>query len=133
MSNETPITVYFESGSHAEIAAKFADENIYHSCLPTLEEYAEEARMHVTDSVDMGMDKEVPPGDSEMAIRILYKSSDDGDGYSYFTMKKGNCYYAIIFPRGGFPTGSERFANEEDAASYACGYIEGHRQANRKE
>ena len=52
MTNETPITVYFESNSHAEIVAKFSDEETYAACFPVLQKMASEGRMIVTDSVD---------------------------------------------------------------------------------
>ena len=131
MSNETPITVYFESNSHAEVAARFADETIYAQCFPALKQYAKEARMHITDSVDMN--PEAPLDSEDMAIHILNTYESIKEGYSYFTMKKGRCYYAIIFSRKGLHVGSYTFSSEEDAGSYACGYIEGHKQANRKD
>ena len=46
------ITVYFESKTHAEIAAVFPDENIYDACFPALEKIAKEARMVVTESLE---------------------------------------------------------------------------------
>ena len=46
------ITVYFESRTHAEIAAVFPDEYIYDACFPALEKIAKEARMIVTESVE---------------------------------------------------------------------------------
>jgi len=45
------ITVYFESKTHAEIAAIFPDEATYDVCFPALEKMAKEARMFVTESV----------------------------------------------------------------------------------
>ena len=46
------ITVYFESKTHAEIAAIFTDEDTYDACFPALEKIAKEARMIVTESVE---------------------------------------------------------------------------------
>ena len=44
------IEVYFESSSHAELVATFEDDQAYMRCLPTLEAYAAECGMIVTDS-----------------------------------------------------------------------------------
>ena len=44
------IEVYFESSSHAELVATFEDDGAYMRCLPTLEAYADECGMIVTDS-----------------------------------------------------------------------------------
>lgn len=46
------ITVYFESGCHSEIVARFYDESIYIQCLPMLEKIAKELRMTVSESVN---------------------------------------------------------------------------------
>jgi len=46
------IVVYFESKTHAEVVATFADEEIYMACLPALEALAAEARMTVTESIE---------------------------------------------------------------------------------
>lgn len=45
------IVVYFESGTHAEVVAKFANEEVYLACFPILEEMAKGQRMVVTESV----------------------------------------------------------------------------------
>jgi len=46
------ITVYFESGRHAEIVAKFESEDVYMACLPVLEAIAKENRMFVTETMN---------------------------------------------------------------------------------
>ena len=46
------ITVYFESKTHAEIAAIFPNEDTYDACFPALEKIAKEARMTVTESLE---------------------------------------------------------------------------------
>ncbi len=50
---EEAIVVYFENESprHAEEVAIFADEEVYHACLPALEALASSHRMIVTESV----------------------------------------------------------------------------------
>lgn len=45
------IKVYFESKSHAELAAIFENEQVYEVCLPALEKLAATAGMIVTESV----------------------------------------------------------------------------------
>ncbi len=46
------IRVYFESNAHAELVATFESEELYMSCLPTLERLANEQRMIVTETID---------------------------------------------------------------------------------
>lgn len=46
------IKVYFESGSHAEYAATFEDEETYFACLPSLKRLARESGMIVTESME---------------------------------------------------------------------------------
>ncbi len=45
------VTVYFESGIHAEIVAQFSNEELYLACLPVLEQIADSQGMTVTESV----------------------------------------------------------------------------------
>jgi hypothetical protein len=45
------IIVYFESGAHSEIVARFDGETLYNACLPELEKVAALNGMIVTDSV----------------------------------------------------------------------------------
>jgi hypothetical protein len=46
------IRVYFESNAHAELVATFESEELYMSCLPTLERLASKQRMIVTETID---------------------------------------------------------------------------------
>ena len=46
------VNVYFESNTHAELSAKFDDEDTYSRCADVLDAVAEEANMIVTTSVD---------------------------------------------------------------------------------
>jgi len=46
------ITVYFESGRHAEQVATFENEDVYIACLPVLEAIAKENRMFVTETMN---------------------------------------------------------------------------------
>ena len=46
------ITVYFESGVHSQVVAKFINEEIYMACLPALEMLATQQRMYVTESAE---------------------------------------------------------------------------------
>ena len=46
------VKVYFESNSHAELVAKFDNEETYNACFPMLEKKAERAGMIVTETVD---------------------------------------------------------------------------------
>ena len=46
------ITVYFESGRHAEQVATFENEDVYIACLPVLEAIAKENRMFVTETIN---------------------------------------------------------------------------------
>jgi hypothetical protein len=46
------VTVYFESKTHAEIAAVFETEEEYIAELPQLEKKAAECNMWVTESID---------------------------------------------------------------------------------
>lgn len=45
------VVVYFESGSHAEVAAIFSSESEYDACYDELEKQAKEAGMVLTESV----------------------------------------------------------------------------------
>lgn len=45
------IRVYFESNAHAELVATFESEELYMSCLPTLERLASEQGMIVTETI----------------------------------------------------------------------------------
>jgi len=46
------VKVYFETKTHAELAAIFVSEDIYDACRPALGKLAREARMFVTESVE---------------------------------------------------------------------------------
>lgn len=46
------ITVYFQSGRHAEIVAKFESEDVYMACLPVLEEIAKQQNMIVSEAME---------------------------------------------------------------------------------
>jgi hypothetical protein len=46
------VKVYFESTSHAELVAEFANEEIYAECIEALDRLAHANRMIVTESVE---------------------------------------------------------------------------------
>ena len=45
------IKVYFESSTHADLVAVFADESLYKACLPVLEKQAEKDNLKLTETV----------------------------------------------------------------------------------
>lgn len=50
------IKVYFESSSHADMVATFANEDLYIACLTALVNKANEAGMIVTESIEVEED-----------------------------------------------------------------------------
>jgi len=49
------IRVYFESNTHAELIAVFENEDIYLSCVPALENLAQERGVFLTESIEEEM------------------------------------------------------------------------------
>jgi hypothetical protein len=49
------IRVYFESNTHAELIAVFESEDIYLSCVPALENLAQERGVFLTESIEEEM------------------------------------------------------------------------------
>ena len=46
------VKVYMESNSHAQLVAIFANEDAYGACSSSLDKYAAEGRMFITESLD---------------------------------------------------------------------------------
>ena len=46
------VYVYFETSSTAVLVAKFINEEMYHACLPALEEQAKKDGFFITESIE---------------------------------------------------------------------------------
>lgn len=99
------IKVYFESDTHAELAAIFDDEEMYDLCRPTLEKAALKARMVVTESI---IDEPMPNVDSDKSSSGVVESNaqaNDSDSWIKTLWLALNCYREDCIPESSGNSG----------------------------